>query len=104
MRNAYKQVLAVRVNMSVQVEFVSRNKVTAVSSALNDETRQRFLLHPNVHGSFVVFENVLEIAGLIATAARDAVETLCIAAGIIVNLQHSIEIQRVKDLSNLYFG
>ena len=69
MRNAYKQVLAVRVNMSVQVEFVSRNKVTAVSSALNDETRQRFLLHPNIHGSFTVFEDVLEIASLIAPRA-----------------------------------
>ena len=48
----------------------------------------------------------MEVGGLIATAARDAVETLCITAGIIINLQHSIatKVQRVADLSNLHFG
>src|SRR5438128_2506716 len=104
MRNAYEQILTIRVNMSVEGEFMSGNKVTAVSSPLNNETQQRLLLHANVHGSFVVLEDILEIAGLITSATRDAVETLCIAAGIIINLQQSIEVQRVTDLSNLHFG
>src|SRR5437879_4784100 len=90
--------------MSFEGEFVSGNKVAAVSSPLNDDTQQCFLLHANIHGSFVVFEDVLEVAGLFATAARDAVETLCITAGVIINLQYSIGVQRVQDLSNLHFG
>ena len=89
--------------VAVEREFEAGGDAEIGRIAGDVEGIDGFLLHADLGGPLVVIEDFLEFGGLGATAGGDAVKTLGVAAGIIVEFHPLVtaEFEFVSDLTDL---
>src|SRR5580704_6496392 len=87
MCNRHQYVITISIEMPVQSEFVSGNKISAASACVDRERLQRLGLHAKFYGTLVILENLLQALGLLSTAGVNAVESNGISARKIIDFQ-----------------
>src|SRR5579859_426074 len=85
--NASKEVGAVGIEVSLKIKFVASHEIAAIAGPLDGQGEDLFLFHADSGGSFAIAEEVLEILRARTAAGGDAIETLSVAARVVVNLQ-----------------
>ena len=65
-------------------------ELAAIACALDQDALHLFLLHAQPDGPGPVLEDVLDIGRAVPAAGIDAIESLRVAPGIIVNLQRIV--------------
>ena len=103
MSDVCDHVVAVRVEVSLQRELVTADKVPAVAPALYRQSGQGFFLYADVGCAPVILKDLLQIAGTIAAARLDSVKALRVLAWIVINLELVVaaDFELVADFADL---
>src|SRR5882724_11812208 len=86
--------------MAFEREFVPGHELPAIARAANRDGLGGFFLHADSHGALVVLEYLLQIRGLLAAAAVDAVKPASVAAWVLVDFEAIVgrQLQLVRHL------
>src|SRR5437764_258383 len=76
--------------MPIQRKLITRDQVSAIAASSDYQAGHGLGLHANLCRAFIVFKDLLEISGLVTAALVDAVKSLGVSAGIIINLELAV--------------
>ncbi len=87
MGDARQNVIAVRIEVVFEREFVPGRHLAACSRPADRDRSGRLFLHSEPRGPPIVVEDLLQLRGLLRAAAVDAVEPPRVPAGEVVPFQ-----------------
>src|SRR5436853_6733533 len=76
--------------MPIQRKLITGDQMPAITASSDHQAGDGFGLHANLGRAFIVFKDLLEISGLITATLVDAVKSLGVSAGIIINLELAV--------------
>src|SRR5437660_6153454 len=76
--------------MPIQCKLITGDQMPAITAASDHQAGDGFGLHANLCRAFIVFKDLLEISGLVTATLVDAVKSLGVSAGIIIDLELAV--------------
>src|SRR5438046_3327245 len=76
--------------MPIQGKLITGDQVSTIAASSDHQAGHGLGLHANLCRAFIVFKDLLEISGLVTATLVDAVKSLGVSAGIIINLELAV--------------